>query len=144
MKKLLIIYHSQTGNTEAMAKAVYEGAVTAGANVTMKKANEATCDDLLGCDAVAFGTPNYFSSMAGTMKNYFDQMWPALRGKIDNKPYFAFGSAGGGTAAALDSIDKICSSFKMRKSCDCLIAKGKPTAEQLQQCREMGGKLAQL
>jgi len=38
MKKVLIIYHSQTGNTGAMAKAVAEGASAAGATVIMKKA----------------------------------------------------------------------------------------------------------
>ncbi len=144
MAKLLIVYHSRTGNTEAMAKAVYEGAVSAGASVTMKKATEATCDDLLGCDAVAFGTPNYFGTMAGDMKSFFDQAWPTLRGKIDNKPYIAFGSAAGGGTGAMDSVDKICGSFKLKKACDCVIAKGVPTPEALQQCHEMGKKIAQL
>ncbi len=30
MAKLLIVYHSQSGNTEAMAKAFHEGAVSSG------------------------------------------------------------------------------------------------------------------
>lgn len=144
MKKVLIVYHSQTGNTEAMAKAVYEGAISAGANIAMKKATEATCDDLLGCDVVAFGTPNYFSTMAGTMKSFFDQAWTALRGKLDGKPYAAFGSAGGGGKAALDSVDKLCGSFGLKKACDCIVATGKPSADVLQQCRELGKRLAQL
>ena len=37
MAKLLIIYHSQSGNTEAMAKAVYQGALSSGATASLKK-----------------------------------------------------------------------------------------------------------
>ena len=60
MKNLLIVYHSQSGNTEAMAKAIAEGARAAGADVALKKAVEANAADILNCDAVAIGTPNYF------------------------------------------------------------------------------------
>jgi NAD(P)H dehydrogenase (quinone) len=37
MSRVLILYHSQSGNTEAMAKAVQEGAASAGAEVIIKK-----------------------------------------------------------------------------------------------------------
>jgi len=56
-----------------MAKAVYEGALSSGATVSLKKAAEATSDDILNCDAVIFGTPNYFSYMAGMMKGFFNR-----------------------------------------------------------------------
>ncbi len=75
MKKILIIYHSQTGNTEAMAKAIWEGAKQAGATVTLKKAADAGVNDILNCDAVVIGTPNYFSYMAGMVKDFFDRVW---------------------------------------------------------------------
>ena len=42
MTKVLIVYESRTGNTEAMAQAVSEGAVSAEASVSLKKAAEAT------------------------------------------------------------------------------------------------------
>ncbi len=142
--KLLIIYHSQTENTEAMAKAVYEGASLAGATVTMKKAADATGNDLLSCDAVVFGTPNYFSYMAGAVKDFFDRTLYAVRGKVDNKPYTAFSSAGGGGRQALDSIDRACNSFRLRKAFEGVIATGKPSSDVLEQCKELGKKLAQL
>lgn len=144
MAKLLIIYHSQTGNTEAMAKAVYEGASSAGATVTIKKAADATDDDLLGCDAVALGTPNYFSYMAGIVKDFFDRTLSVVRGKVDNKPYTAFSSAAGGGGQALDSIDRICNSFRLKKAFEGVIATGKPSSEVLEECKELGKKLAQL
>ncbi len=144
MAKLLIIYHSQTGNTEAMARAVYQGASSAGAAVTLKKATEATSDDLLTCDAVAFGTPNYFSYMAGIMKDFFDRAWLTIRDRVVNKPYTAFGSAGGGGRQSLDSIDRLCMSFRLRKAFEGVIATGKPSSDVLEQCKELGKKLAQL
>ena len=144
MAKLLIIYHSQSGNTEAMAKAVYEGALSPGVTASLKKAAEATSNDLLDCDAVVFGTPNYFSYMAGGMKDFFDRSLHAIQGKVDNKPYTAVSSHGGGGRQALDSIDRICNSLKLKKVFDGVVATGKPSSEVLEECKELGRKLAQL
>jgi len=144
MAKLLIVYYSQSGNTEAMAKAVYEGALSSGATVSLKKAAKATSNDLLDCDAVILGTPNYFSYMAGAMKDFFDRSLHAVRGKVDNKPYAAFSSAGGGGKRALDSIDSVCNSFNLKKAFEGVVATGKPSSEVLEKCKELGGKLAQL
>ena len=144
MAKILIIYHSQSGNTEEMAQAVYEGALSSGATIILKKATEATSDDLLNCDAVAFGTPNYFSYMAGAVKDFFDQNLSVVRGKVDNKPYATFGSHGGGGDQALDSLERICHSLNLKKACDCASATNKPSSKALEECRELGRKLAQL
>ena len=144
MARLLIVYHSQSGNTEAMAKAVYEGALSSGATASLKKAAEATSNDLIDCDAVAFGTPNYFSYMAGAMKDFFDRGLHAVQGKVDNKPYTAVGSHGGGGRQALDSIDKICHSLKLKKVFEGVVATGKPSSKVLEECKELGKKLAQL
>ncbi len=127
-----------------MAKAVYEGALSSGATVSLKKAAEAMSNDLLDYDAVAFGTPNYFSYMAGAMKDFFDRSLHAVRGKVDNKPYTAVSSHRGGGEQALDSIDRICRSLKLKKVFDGVIATGKPSSEVLGECEELGRKLAQL
>ena len=144
MTKLLIIYHSQSGNTEAMAKAVYEGALSSGATASLKKAAEATSDDILNCDAVIFGTPNYFSYMAGMMKDFFDRIWRTARYKIDNKPYATFSSAGSKDKQTLDSVDRVCRSLRLKKAFEGVIAVGKPSPEMLAECQELGRKMAQL
>jgi len=142
MKKVLIIYHSQTGNTGAMAKAVAEGASAAGATVIMKKAAEANDKDILDCDAVAFGTPNYFSYMAGMVKDFFDRAWPTVREKMADKPYAAFGSYGGGGMPAIESVEKICDNMSMKRIYDSLGIQREPTDENLADCKELGKKLA--
>jgi flavorubredoxin len=144
MKNLLIVYHSQSGNTEAMARAVAEGATAAGANVTLKKAVEANDADLLGCDAIAIGTPNYFSYMAGMVKDFFDRVWIVVREKLADKPYVAFGSYGGGGTVAIESVEHICDGLKMKKICEAVTAQREPSAENIAACKELGKKMAEI
>jgi flavorubredoxin len=144
LKKVLIVYHSQSGNTEAMAKAVSEGANAAGAAVVLKMATDANADDILGCDIVAIGTPNYFGYMAGLVKDFFDRVWATIREKVENKPYVTFGSKGGGGAQALDSVERICDSLKMIKAFEGVLTTRNPTEETLAECRELGKRLARL
>ena len=141
MAKVLIIYHSYTGNTEEMAKAVAEGASGAG-EVTVKKAFDATADDLLACDAVAFGTPTYFGYMAGALKDFFDRSLAGARGKVDGKPFAAFASMALEKRAAIDAVEPIAGFFGLKKIADGPLAKGKPAPEILDECRELGKKLA--
>lgn len=143
MAKLLIIYHSQSGNTEEMAKAVYEGALSAKATVRLKKAAEATSDDFLGCDAVILGSPNYFSYMAGAVKDFFDRAWYALKDKVNDKPYALFGSHGTGGAKALDTLNDMCVKLELKKAAETVAALREPSPEVLEECKELGRKLAQ-
>ena len=142
MSKILVIYYSRSGNTEQMAKAVAEGAKAGGANVVLKKAVEANAKDLLECDIVAFGTPNYFGYMCGMVKDYFDRVWVTIREKVGGKPYATFGSKGGGGAEGIASIEKICNDLRMKKIIEGVLATRKPTQEVLTQCRDFGMKLA--
>jgi len=143
MVKLLIIYHSQSGNTEEMARAVYEGALSAKATVNLKKAAKVKDGDFLNCDAVILGSPNYFSYMAGAVKDFFDRTFYALRGKVNDKPYALFGSAGSGGTEALDSLERLCTNLKLKKAAESVAAPGKASPEVLEECKELGRKLAQ-
>ncbi len=142
MSKVLIIYHTQSGNTEKMAKAVYEGAVSAGAQVTMKKAFDTNADDFVNCDAVIIGSPNYFSYMAGAIKDVFDRTLFTLRGKVTGKPYATFGSYGGGGDAALLTLNKMCEGLELKKAADSVGAQREPSSEALEKCRALGAKMA--
>ena len=150
MKKLLIIYHSRTGNTEVMAKAVCEGAISAGADASLKKVADAKCEDLLYCDAVIFGTPTNFGYMAGLIKEFFDQAWLTIGDTAANKPYAAFTNVASGDRRALEKIDIICSTFTKRrkfnftKAFDGIAATSNPSDDVIAECRELGKKMAQL
>jgi multimeric flavodoxin WrbA len=69
--EVLVLYYSRTGRTEALANAVVEGVESLeGASAKVKRVDYATVNDFISCDAVAFGSPNYFSYMAGVMKDF--------------------------------------------------------------------------
>jgi multimeric flavodoxin WrbA len=144
MKKVLIVYHTQSGNTEVMAKAVAEGAKAAGATVTLKKAVDANAQDIMECDILAIGTPNYFGYMSGMVKDFFDRAWATIREKVGDKPYVTFGSKGGGGAQALETVARICDGLKMIKASEDVIATRTPTPEVITECKELGKKIAKL
>ena len=97
--KVLVAYHSLTGNTERMAKAVAEGAKgLSGTDVVMKRVEEVTADDLFSSDALVVGSPVYWSNMSGDVKTFFDN-WQFKFGvfpefKMKNKIGAAFATGG--------------------------------------------------
>jgi NAD(P)H dehydrogenase (quinone) len=71
--KVLVVYHSVTGNTEKMARGVTEGAqAISGTEVSLKTAADVKADDLLACDALIVGSPVYFANMCAEIKSFFD------------------------------------------------------------------------
>ena len=57
MSKVAVVYWSGTGNTEAMAEAVAEGARAAGADVSVFGSGSYDSLDVTGFDGLAFGCP---------------------------------------------------------------------------------------
>src|SRR5208337_4123419 len=97
---VLIVYHSLTGNTRAAAEAVAEGVRdVVGAEAKVMEALKAGPEDLLDCAVLAVGTPDYFSYMAGGLKDFFDRTFYPTKGQVTEKPYVAFVTCGGGGKA---------------------------------------------
>jgi len=143
MAKILIVYHSQTGNTEKMAQAVAEGAKSIeGAEVLLKKAGDATVEDLLTADGLAVGTPENFGYIAGMVKDFFDRTYYSVQEKVFRKPFVVFISAGNDGTGALKAIERIALGYKFKTVYKPVIAKGIITEEILQQCFELGGTIA--
>lgn len=97
--KILVTYHSLSGNTERMAEAVVDGAKSvAGTQVVLKRVGHVTADDLFSADAVVVGSPVYWSNMSGEVKTFFDN-WQFKFGvfpefKMKNKIGAAFATGG--------------------------------------------------
>ncbi len=107
--KILVVFYSMTGNVAKLAKAVAEGAETAGAELKLRQVEElvpkekwndvmrkvkeelndipiATMEDLEWADGIAFGTPTRYGNMSAQMKQYIDRtgnLWQ--RGALINK-----------------------------------------------------------
>ena len=137
MVEVLILYYSRGGRTKGLAKAVAEGVEGKGGSAKVKRVDYATVDDFTSCDAVAFGSPNYFSYMAGIMKDFFDKAL-TVREKVSGKPAAAFSSGGGASDAALASLERMIVSFRLEKVATGVVSQGDPSKKDLEACRKLG------
>ena len=141
MSKILVVYCSMTGNTKAAAEAIAEGAQEAGAQVTLKQGTEAQPKDLLECDAVALGSYDAFSYMGGGLKDFFDRAFYPTQGQVTEKPYAAFLTHGGG-GRAIQSIESIAQSFKLKKIAESVLVEGRPEGQGIADLKALGAKIA--
>lgn len=96
--KIMVVYDSLGGNTEKMAKAIAEGASSAGADIEVKKIGEAFPISMLEkFDGVAFGSPCIYASVTEAMRvflNNLEELAKAGRIKVKGKTAMVFGSYG--------------------------------------------------
>ena len=152
--KVLIVYHSRSGNTEKMAEAVFQGVGNSGVNAKLKKVADATLDDLTGADGVVFGAPTYFGTLSGEMKSFIDES-VKVRGKLEGKVGAAFTSSGsisGGNETTLISLIQAMLIHGMIILGDPIdtgghygaVAIGSPDEEALRVCMKMGERVGEV
>jgi len=97
--RILIAYHSQTGNTAKLAAAVREGAASvAGAEVLLRSVEDATGDDIAKADGIVLGTPVHWGSLSAESKRFLDRVGEVLsKGKTlgEGRTAGVFCTAGG-------------------------------------------------
>jgi multimeric flavodoxin WrbA len=145
MTTILIVYHSQTGHTRKMAEAVAEGVMAVeGVRASLKRADQATVEDLLACDGLAVGTPEYFGYMAGLVKDFFDRTYEPARSRreVFRKPYVVFVCAGNDGRGALAAVERIALGYPFKKVYDPVVSRGGLTGDILDQCRLLGQTIA--
>ena len=93
MKKVSIIYWSNGGNVEIIANAICEGASIGNVEVETKHVADASTEDVLEADAVAFGSPAMINDDIEEidMKPFINSLSEL---EINNKPLVLFGSCG--------------------------------------------------
>ncbi len=144
-KHLLIVYHTQTGNTGALAEAALRGArheLLTGVEVRFLSAGDAGPEDLLWADGLLLGTPENFGYMSGAMKDFLDRTFYPVEGKILSLPYAIFISAGNDGAGALRAIRRIAGGYPFKEVQEPLVVQGAVLAEHLEKAEELGMTLA--
>ena len=141
MSKVLIVYCSMTGNTKVAAEAIAEGAQAAGAQVALRTGTDAQPEDLLECDAVAWGSYDAFSYMGGGLKDFCDRAYYPTQGQVTDKPYAAFLTHGGG-GRAIESIESIAQSFKLKKLAEPVLIEGRPEGQGVDDLKALGARIA--
>jgi len=144
--KILIVYHSQTGNTERLARAVCKGVSdTQNINAIFKRANDTLTEDIRDCNAIIICSPEYFGYMAGAIKDLFDRTYDELKDDkgVFKKPYAVVISAGNDGSGALTHIERILRGYRFKKVQNPVICKGTVTEEALTKCYELGRTIAE-
>lgn len=116
---LLIIWHSRTGASEAMARSAYAGAGAASAKLL--RADEARAADVLSASALLFVCPENLGSMSGLMKEFFDRTYYDLLGRIEGRAYASIIAAGSDGSGAQAQLDRIVTGWRLRRVADPLI-----------------------
>lgn len=95
MNKVSVIYWSGTGNTEAMAKAIADGAKEAdAAQVDLFQVSEITPEQALEYDVLVLGCPSMGTEILE--EGEFEPFFTALESKLAGKKVALFGSYGWG------------------------------------------------
>lgn len=142
-RRLLIVFHSQSGNAERLADAVIRGARRGdGVAVRAVRALDATLDDLLWAEAVIFGTPENFGYMSGALKDFFDRTFYPAQGKVSQLPYALFVKAGNDGTGAVTSVERIVRGYPLRKIADPVVVHGEVGEDDVARCEELGETVA--
>lgn len=92
---VLVVYHSESGNTAAMARAVAEGARSVHqVEVFSKSTEEVTEEDLLNADAIIVGSPVHNANVSPEISKFIAS-WPFDGRPLKDKVGAAFVTAGG-------------------------------------------------
>ncbi len=138
MNKVAVIYWSGTGNTEAMAKAVAEGAKAAGAEVDLLTCSDAGSVD--GYDAVALGCP-----AMGSEELEDGEFLPMLEGiepSLPGKKVVLFGSYDWGVGEWLENWEARCTEKGITLAAESVKANNAPDDDALNACKALGGAIA--
>jgi NAD(P)H dehydrogenase (quinone) len=77
--RVLVAYHSETGNTEKLAQAISKGAAAVdGTEVTLRKTAEVKDEDILRADGILVGTPIQWSNLSAEAKRFLDRVGAVL------------------------------------------------------------------
>ena len=140
MSKAAVVYWSGTGNTEAMAHAVIEGAKGAGAEAELFTASEFTPDKAAGFDAIAFGCPSMGAEVLE--EEEFQPMWDACKGSLAGKKIALFGSYGWGDGEWMRNWEERAKADgAVLVNGEGLIVNETPSDEDLETCKELGKQL---
>ena len=138
MSKVAVIYWSGTGNTEAMANAVAEGAKAAGASVNLMTCAEVTGVD--GYDAVALGCPAM--GMEELEDGEFQPMLESIEPSLPGEKVVLFGSYDWGVGEWLTNWEARCAEKGINLAAESVKCNNAPDSDGLAACRALGAAIA--
>ena len=140
MSKIAVVYWSGTGNTEAMAQAIVDGAKEKGAEVVLLTSAEFCACQMDEYDAVAFGCPSMGAEELEDSE--FAPMFDGCKDKLSGKKIALFGSYGWGDGEWMRNWDEECRSLGAIMASDYVICNETPDDDGIAACKALGLSLA--
>ena len=140
MSKIAVVYWSGTGNTEAMANAVLEGAKAAGADATLFTADAFDASRVDVFNAIAFGCPSM--GVEELEDGEFEPMFSACEAALNGKKIALFGSYGWGDGEWMRNWETRCKEIGAVLAAESVICNDAPDDEATANCKELGAALA--
>lgn len=136
MSKIAVVYWSGTGNTEAMANAIVEGAKGAGAEVELFQVDDFKADDIANYDGVIFGCPAMGDEVLE--EDSFEPFFAEAEAKLEGIPVALFGSYGWGGGAWMETWVERTKGTGAKVFSEGLIAENAPDDDVLADCKKLG------
>ena len=139
MSKIAVVYWSSSGNTEAMANAVAEGAKSVSAEVSVFETDDFSSDKIDEFDAFAFGCPAMGDEVLE--ESEFEPMFSECERKLEEKKVVLFGSYGWGDGQWMGDWEERCRDHKIMLVSESVICQEEPDEEAQEKCRTIGKAL---
>lgn len=148
---LLIVWHSRTGGSEALARAAAEGAASA----KLVAADDVMPDALQAAGGYLFVAPENLAALSGAMKEMFDRCYYPCLGRLEGRPYATIICAGSDGENAQRQLDRIATGWRLKRVADhvivntdaqtpdAILAPKTIPADRLAEARELGAALAE-
>lgn len=145
MKRLLIIHHSPTSKTRAIADAVLTGTrheAIEGVEVVETFALDATIDDVLNADGYILGTTANFGYISGALKHFFDTTFNATNEATAHRPFSYWIHGGHDTTGAENAMTSITTGYNWTLTAEPLVFVGDVDDSHLEAAQELGATMA--
>ena len=141
MSKTAIIYWSGTGNTEAMANAIFDGAKEVNADTKLFSVDQITADEAKDYNNLILGCPAMGAEELEDSE--FEPFFTGIEGKIAGKKIALFGSYGWGDGEWMRLWqDRVTGAGATLVNGEGLIVNETPDDDALASCKALGEALA--
>lgn len=140
MAKVAIVYWSGSGNTEAMAQAVEEGAKAAGAETTLSFVSDTSAADVAAYDHIILGCPAMGNE---ELEEYeFEPFFAELLPQLSGKTVAIFGSYAWNQGDWIENWKGRFDEAGVALAADPVKAYSYPDDEALEACKKLGETVA--
>ena len=144
-KKLLIVAHTPSLNTQRLLDAVVTGASStdlSGVDVAAKRPFDADANDVMQAQAIILGTTENLGYMSGALKDFFDRIYyPCLEEK-QGTPYALYIRAGHDGTGTRRGVESIATGLRWKTVQEPLIMRGDWQDAFVEPCKELGMAMA--